>query len=149
MDLPDLIDFDAPEESPTEWRDPASLTYPATLPIEVAMRTAPIKDICEAYNLSRDQWRELSADPLFIEDVRRSVDELKKDGMSFRVKARLQAEELLKKSWQMIHDEGGNVPPSVKADLLKFTVRCAGLEITSKDQALASGTALNIQINLG
>lgn len=130
--------------------DPAELGYPPTLPIEVALKTASIADICKAYGLSREQWEALRCDPLFIADLARVVEALKKDGMRFKLKAALQAEELLKESWRLIHARSDEVPPSVKADLIKFTVRAAGLD-GSKDQAAAAGASnsLQIQINLG
>ena len=49
-----------------------------------------------------------------------------------------------------LNDATGFVPPNVQADLLKFTIRAAGLD-GSKDQAAnagAIGTALQININL-
>lgn len=128
--------------------NPAELGYPATLPIEVALRTASISKICEAYGISREEWEELRLHPAFIKDVSAAHAELKKDGMSFRMKARLQSEELLKTSWRMIHASSDEVPPSVKADLLKFTIRAAGLEVDSKATAQAANN-LQININLG
>lgn len=128
--------------------DPSELGYPATLPIEVALQTSTIRGICEAYGISREQWNELRVHPQFIADVRAAHDMLKKEGMSFRMKARLQADELLKKSWQMIQASYDDVPANVKADLIKFTVRSAGLEPDSKSAALG-GNNLQININLG
>lgn len=127
--------------------NPADLGYPPTLPIEVALKTASIQRICEAYGLDRDDWERLRKDPVFVKDVAHAHEELRKEGMSFRMKARLQSEELLKTSWKMIHG-GDDIPPSVKADLIKFTVRCAGLEGDPKGQATV-GNALQININLG
>ena len=129
--------------------NPAELGYPATLPIEVALRTAPIQRICEAYGISRDEWEELRHNPLFIADVTAAHEELKKDGMSFRMKARLQSEELLKQSWRMIHASSDEVPPSVKADLIKFTIRAAGLEADNKAANSSATNNLQININLG
>lgn len=129
--------------------DPAMLGYPATLPIEVALQTAPIKRICEAYGITREQWNQLRTHPQFVADVKAAYDDLKKDGMSFRMKARLQADELLKKSWQMIHEPFDKVPANVKADLIKFTVRSAGLEPDSKSGGAGTGNNLQININLG
>ena len=129
--------------------DPALLGYPATLPIEVALQTAPIKRICEAYGISREMWNQLRVHPQFVADVRAAHEELKKEGMSFRMKARLQSEELLKKSWQMIHEPFDRVPANVKADLIKFTVRAAGLEVDAKAGAAGAGNNLQININLG
>lgn len=128
--------------------DPSMLGYPATFPIEVALQTAPIQRICEAYEITREQWNALRVHPQFVADVRAAHEELKKDGMSFKMKARLQSEELLKKSWQMIHEPFDKVPANVKADLIKFTVRAAGLEADAKTGA-GTGNNLQININLG
>lgn len=121
--------------------------YPSTLPIEIALRVAPIKDICDAYNLSKEQWAELRLDPGFQRDLSAAVEMVKKDGMSVKIKAGLQAEELLKTSWDMVQDKTGTIPPSVRADLLKFTFRVAGL-VEPPQNSNANIPALNIQINL-
>lgn len=128
--------------------DPATLGYPPTLPVEIALRTVPLPQIREAYGFTPDEWDELQYDPVFRADLARAVEMVKKDGMSFKLKARLQAEELLTKSWQMIHDPSDKVPAKVKADLLQFTIRCAGYSEGEKTQG-AVGTALQININLG
>lgn len=133
---------------PLNPENPADLGYPVTLPIEVALRTAPIQRICEAYNLTRDDWERLRQHPQFIKDVAAAHEELKKDGMSFRMKARLQADELLKTSWKLIHASNDDVPPSVKADLIKFTIRAAGLE-ADKNAGQQNTNNLQININLG
>jgi hypothetical protein len=73
---------------------------------------------------------------------------VKKEGMSFRLKARLQAEELLKTSWRLIHAPTDEVPPSVKADLVKATMRWAGYD-NKETAAGAVNNGFNIQINLG
>lgn len=130
--------------------NPALLGYPPTLPIEVAMRTAPIRQICEAYGIDRDEWDALRVHPMFIADVKAAMDTLKEEGMSFTFKARMQAEELLKTSWQMIQNTA--TPPTVRADLIKFTIRAAGLDKSAekaadKDQGRFA-PHLNIQINL-
>ena len=108
-----------------------------------------MKTLCEAYGLTQEDWERLRHDPVFIADLRDAVEEVKKDGVSFKMKARLQSEELLKTSWQLIHSRNDDVPPSVKADLIKFTIRAAGLD-GSKDQASSAvaNTALQININL-
>jgi len=129
--------------------NPADLGYPPTLPIEVAMKTASIQDICNAYGLTREDWDKLRADPVFVADVAQAIELLKKEGMSFKMKARLQSEELLKTSWKLIHAPADEVPPSVKADLIKFTIRAAGLEADPKATAAANQNNLQININLG
>ena len=124
--------------------------YPSTLPLEVAMKSAPIKAICEAYNLSREDWDKLKTNPMFVHEVSVWRESLKKDGgLSFKMKSRLQSEELLKRSWQMIHDRSGDIPPSVQADLIKFTVRAAGLDGSKEPAGAGQQNAFQININLG
>lgn len=129
-------------------RDPAALGWPPTLPIEIALRTAPMADIRDDYGYSREEWAALKYDPRFLEDLAAAVEMVKREGMSFKLKAKLQAEELLKESWRMIHAPAHEVPASVRADLLKATVRWAGYDIKEAGPA-NGGNALNIQINLG
>jgi hypothetical protein len=119
--------------------------YPPTLPIELALRVAPVKDICAEYGISHDHWMLLKEDPVFQRDLASAVELVKKDGMSFKLKAQLQSEELLKTSWTMIHDKSDKVPPSVKADLLKFTIRAAGY---AEPAEKGGGSANNLQINI-
>lgn len=127
--------------------DPAALGWPPTLPIEIALKTAPMDSIREAYGYSKEDWSALKHNLEFLSDLRAAVEMVKKEGMGFKMKARLQAEELLKTSWKLIHS-GVETPPSVKADLLKATMRWAGYD--SKETMAGGGqTALNIQINLG
>lgn len=129
--------------------DPSELGYPATLPIELVLKTAPLERICEAYRLTREDLERLLADERFKADLKAAADMLKKEGMSFKMKARLQSEGLLQTAWKMIHADPEVIPPSVQADLLKFVVRVAGLDASKDQAAAAGGTALQININLG
>lgn len=122
--------------------------YPPTLPVEIALRTAPLADICAAYGISHDEWLQLRLDPTFQRDLTAAVELVKKDGMSFKLKAQLQADELLKTSWRMIHSNNDEVPASVRADLLKFTVRAAGLADPAEKGNGGPQNALQININL-
>jgi hypothetical protein len=53
---------------------------------------------------------------------------VKKEGMSFKLKARLQSEALLETSWRLIHAPSSEVPPAVKAKLMEATWRMAGFD---------------------
>lgn len=129
-------------------RDPARLGYPPTLPIEVALKTAPLSVIKDEYGYSDEEWESLRRDPVFLADLTKAVEMVKQDGMSFKLKARLQAEEILKTSWRLIHAPADQVPPSVKADLIKATMRWAGYDEKSTTGPGQGGTALQININL-
>lgn len=126
--------------------NPAELGWPATFPIEVALRVAPIKEICEAHGIDRQEWDRMRVDPGFQSVLAGYVDLLKKEGMSFKLKAQIQSEELLKTSWELIH--GKDTPPVVKADLIKHTVKVAGLDASLDQRNGGGGNANNFQINI-
>lgn len=120
--------------------DPSLLGWPATFPIEVALAQYPIKEICLAHNVDQNEWNRLRADEGFQNVVSGYLELLKKDGMSFKLKAMMQSEELLKTSWDIIH--GVATPAAVKADLIKNTWRVAGLD-ASLDQKNGGGNGQN------
>lgn len=130
--------------APTSRIDPSVLGFPPTLPIELALGDASAKEICTAYNVTRERFEELIALPAFRKAYTDALEALAKEGMSFKVKARLQAEGLLKTSWELIHNPG--VASNVKADLIKATWRVAGFEPKANEQA--PHAPLAIQINL-
>jgi hypothetical protein len=86
------------------------------------------------------------SDHVFLKKVDHYRTEIRDKGMTFRLKARAQAEELLGTSYLLIHDP--SVSPAVKADLIKSTVKWAGLEPKDNVQADAGG-GVKITINLG
>lgn len=127
-------------------KDPAALGWSPTLPLEIAMRERTPKDICKAYGIDHETWTQLRSDPSFRMAVREADEALKREGARFKLKAQIQAEELLKTSFHMIHDPA--TPSAVQADLLKFTIRAAGLD-GSKDQAGAvAGQAMGLILNI-
>lgn len=126
--------------------DPAELGFPPMLPIELAMRTAPVPEICAAYGIDKAGLEALIQNPVFAQAYKGAKEMLQKDGMSFRIKAKLQAEELLKKSWAMIHSDA--TPTAIKADLIKSTVRWAGYEPKGDGPAGGGNNAFQININL-
>lgn len=132
-------------------QDPAQLGWPPMLPVELALRETSPRDLCESYGIDVDEWDRLRSDPLFIAALKLAVDELRHDGMSFRVKARLQSEVLLQKSFQMINAPYEIVPAAVKADLIKYTMRVAGLDASRDQGGTGAGViaALKIDIDLG
>lgn len=126
--------------------DPARLGYPPTFPIEIALRTSSTRAICEAYGIDEDEWELLRHDPLFLADLGRAMKLVAEEGMSFKLKAKLQAEELLKTSWRTIHDIG--TPPNVKADLIKATMRWAEYDTPPAREGAGGAQAGQFAINI-
>lgn len=151
-DVLDEFDWGEGNLQPSEPRQTLSarseeIGWPSTLPIELALKVAPEDEILEAYGISRARYADLLENAAFVAAYKNAVEMVKQEGMSFRLKAKLQAEALLDTSWKMIHDSGA--PASVRADLIKSIVRWAELE--PKKTAGDEGTAaqgLQININL-
>jgi hypothetical protein len=133
------------EAGPDSWRDPSLLGYPPMLPVELALRIETPANICAIYKISREEFAEIIKHPVFIKAYQQAVESLKTDGMSFKLKAKMQAEEYLKTAFQMVQDK--NTSDTVRADLLKNTVRWAGFDAKAAD--VATGNNFSIQINLG
>lgn len=119
--------------------------FPLTLPMELALGIDTVKNICQSYGIEKAEWDVLREDPLFVRAVTAALKSLEREGMSFRIKARIQAEELLKTSWNLIH--GQEVPAAVKADLIKSTVKWADYE-PKPNVPGAAGAGFSISINL-
>lgn len=105
-----------------------------------------IDAILKRHNTDALQMAAISEDPVFQKQLEVYRTEIRTNGITFKMKARSQAEELLYTSWSLIHSE--EVSPAVKADLIKSTVRWAGLD--SKDNVgETGGGSVKITINLG
>ena len=133
--------------------DPALVGWAPALPLELALAQQPVREICAAYGIDKAEYERLRADPSFRQAVVEAMVALQKDGAVFKLKARAQAEALLTTSWALIHRPLDEVPASVKADLIKFTIKAAGLDtsIEQKAQAAAQATAaamVGLTINL-
>ena len=143
MSLPATLPENLPV-LPNENVDPATLGFPPMLPVELALAEEPVKDTCEAYGIDKAAFTKLCANPAFVKAVKDSREMLQKEGMGFRIKARMQSEALLKSSWALIHNQ--HTPSNVKADLIKATWKVAGFEPKAEDRTPVA--PLNIQINL-
>jgi len=130
-------------------KDPTSLVWPPTLPIELALKTATPRQIQLEYGYSDAEWVALGKNPTFLKDLAGACELVRQEGMSFKLKARLIAEENLKQAWKMIQDE--KQPGAVRGKLIELTARWAGYDPKSNGEGSAQGgnaNNLNIQINL-
>ncbi len=125
----------------TKWTD--RLCFDIALKLEGSGEDLP--EILARHSLSSSELADISKDPVFDKKVKHYRDEIREKGITFRLKARAQAEELLTTSWSLIHHP--DVSAAVKADLIKSTVKWAGLEV--KGDAPESTGGVSITINLG
>lgn len=129
-------------------RDPSGLGYPPMFLVELALRQNTVQEVCEAYNINAAKWSALRQDPSFVNALADIDRTLKKEGMAFKTKARLQADGLLKRSWEIIHDKSGDVPAMAQVKLIELTYRVAGYDVTAAQGGGGIGASLHIEINI-
>ena len=134
-------DYNIPSTLP----DPAAMFWPATLVIDVALGVND-DTLCSAYDMQHHMLQRIKESPIFLAQLRQVQSELAKDGASFRLKAQAQADALLTTSWEII--QNGETPANVRADLIKATVKWAGLDGKDSETSTGSG-GFSININLG
>lgn len=106
-----------------------------------------LNDIVARHSISTNDLLIYKSDPVFLRQVEAYRQEIRDKGITFRLKARAQAEELLTTSWMLIHNP--DVSPAVKADLIKSTVKWSGLEPKNDVQTESATGGVKITINLG
>lgn len=139
---------------PYEQKDPTGLIWPPTLPIELALKTASPEELRLEYGYSREEWDALPRNQVFMRDLAGACELVRQEGMSFKLKAKLIAEENLKVVWKMIQQDHALVPAAVKGKLIELTARWAGFDNRTTGEGGGPGgpvnaNTLNIQINLG
>jgi hypothetical protein len=107
-----------------------------------------LEEVMDRHQIDVDKLGRFNSDPIFLQKVGFLREEVRTKGMTFRLKARAQAEELLTTSWTLIHSS--DVSAAVKADLIKSTVKWGGLE-PQRDMMGTDGSqgGVSITINLG
>lgn len=127
----------------TKWSD--RLAFDTALMLEGSGET--LDEVKDRHKVTASDILVFNKDPVFLKKVESYRDEIRDKGMTFKLKARAQAEELLTTSWSLIHSP--DTSAAVKADLIKSTVKWGGLE--PKGDVTTEGTSggVKITINLG
>ena len=125
----------------TKWSDRLALDVALTL--EGSGDT--LQEVMNRHHITALDILEFNKDPLFLKKVDAYRVEVRDKGMTFKMKARAQAEELLTTSWLLIHSP--EVSPAVKADLIKSTVKWGGLE-PKGDTGMEQGGGGGVRITI-
>jgi hypothetical protein len=126
----------------TKWSD--RLAFDVALLLENSGDT--LDELLKRHRLTPENLLSYKKDPVFLRQVDQYRDEIQTKGVTFKLKARTQAEELLLTSWDLIHHP--EVSAAVKADLIKSTVKWAGLEPKGDFPTENGGGGVRITINL-
>lgn len=121
----------------------AELTFDPRIAYEIALGVDQPWAVFGKYGVAEEQAAALSTNPAFMATVAKYQEELLASGVSFKLKAKIQAEDLLTHSYLIATDP--EAPMSVRADLIKWTARVAGLEPKEeKGSGAGGGFTLNI-----
>lgn len=126
----------------TKWSD--RLAFDIALTLEGSGES--VQEVIARHKIGPQELLEFNKDPVFLKKVEHFRGEIREKGLTFKMKARAQAEELLTTSWMLIHSP--EVSAAVKADLIKSTVKWGGLE-PKGDVVTDGGGGVRITINLG
>lgn len=107
---------------------------------------ATMQEVLDSHQIDANDLLTFKQDPLFLRKVDALRVEVREKGLTFKVKAKAMAEEMLETSWGLVHDPATS--PAVKADLIKSMVKWAGYE-PKNDVATEVGGGVRITINLG
>ncbi len=118
----------------------------AALALDLALEADNVEGLCKKYQLTYQQFQTLVDHPVFSQLVNDMRAEIRERGMTFRMKASVQADMYLEQVHKMVMDE--NIPSSVRADLIKSTVKWADLEPKQKGSGEGSGPAFKLVINM-
>lgn len=123
--------------------DPSEFGWPVSLPMELAMGEASVREICLSYGLGKADWEHLKTIPAFVEALTEAHTILKEEGAVFKAKIKAQAQGMLARNWQLVHASVEAVPAHVQADLIKFTIKAAGYDASIEQKAKAAGIVNN------
>lgn len=139
MDLPAVIKQPAPLTR--KWTDRFALDFALLLEGSGDDPAEMLKE----HGYEPSDLEMFTKDALFMQRVGRYQTDLKERGLTFKLKAQVQAEMLLDTSWDLIHN--AEVSPAVRADLIKSTIKWSGFEPKGGEELTGKGVSINIHLN--
>lgn len=100
-------------------------------------------EVFERYRIDHAAAVELLTNPVFLKQLERYKEEIETSGMTFRMKARVLAEDVLPHGYELATDP--TTPAAVRADMIQWLAKIADLE-PKKDQVQAAGGGFSLQI---
>ena len=121
-----------------------SFGFPAQFVYELALGDIPPKDVCQAYGVSKERFKELLDNPVFVTMYQRVREEMLERGMSLKTKALIITENGL----AMVHGliNNAEAAPGVRMDAMKLAAQLAG--VGQKSQAAEGPGAAGFSISI-
>lgn len=134
------------EQMPLGYRARAvgDMSFDPRLAYEIALEIDDPVAVMAKYGYVGDQAVALLKEVAFALAVKNYRSEISTSGISFKLKARVQAEDLLTHSYNIATDP--EAPASVRADIIKWTAKMAGYEPKEDGGAKGGGAGFNLNI---
>ena len=123
---------------------PTQASFDPRFAFEVALGMESPDKIYPRYDLTEEEWYAIAVSSVFKKTVAKYQEEILEGGLSFRLKAKVQAEAYLTDAHLIIKHP--LTPPAVKADMIKWVTKVADLE--PKSSKTDGAPTFNLQINL-
>lgn len=120
--------------------------WTAALAFDVALGLDTIETLLERHGITPQDWEHIAGNHLFNRQVAEQAREMGETGVSFRGKARVQAEMYLVDLDKMIASPGTD--QKVKLEAIRSVVKWAGLEPRPDKEEANKMPQVNIQINM-
>jgi hypothetical protein len=133
------------ERLPNGYKDIAlaGMTFDPRLTFELALGLDDSGAIFARYGYDHEAAIKLIKQPVFQHVLKAYVDDVKENGLTYKNKAKLQAEVLLVDAFEIARDP--EAPAAVRADLIKWHAKVADYEPKQNaPQAAGNGFALQI-----
>lgn len=140
FDLPDEVEYELAKRI----RNPV-LDVPQNLILEAAVGLDPLADICARYGYTPEQTEQLAANRGFQIQVDRAATEMKRDGVTFRMRAAHAAEDLIGDIWLAAKKSTTGLMQKIEA--FKVLSKMGDMEPKAAVQANA-GSGFSITINI-
>lgn len=121
------------------------LDVPLQLIAEAAIGTSSLDEICARYNYSPEQTEQLRNDPGFKVRVSRAEQELAKEGVTTKMRARHVVDDMISEVW--IQGKDPSVGLGMKLEIIKTLTKIADLE-PKANQLVQQGSGFSLVINL-
>jgi len=147
---PELPQMTLPEPELAEPAQPPMVTpnvqlWDPNLPFEVAMGLDDTETILDHFSLTPQQFEVISAHPLYRRELSEHIKDLRENGLSYKTKAKVMAEEYLLDLHSIV--KSSLATQSTKLDAIKYVTKVAELEPVKGVEAAGNNT-VNIQINI-
>ena len=121
-------------------------TQSERLAVELALKLDDPTVIFARHGYDAHQALELLQSKDFTALLERVAKEVQEQGLSFRAKARVMAEDLLQHGYELATDEMASA--AVRADLIQWYARIADLEPAPKEKGGGTGTGGGMVLNI-